>query len=188
MGRVIRFKRGEEQNNGQDFKLPVGSVFMFVLLFSGSFYVVRNIDSFPLKSVFDLFKSANTQPNITTDAVTYRAISFAKCGSGPRINCVVDGDTFYLDGHSIRVADIDTPETYRSRCPYEANLGARATRRFTQLLNAGPFVVKPIPFRDEDRYGRKLRTVHRNNQSLGAILVSEGLARVWEGRRRSWCS
>jgi endonuclease YncB( thermonuclease family) len=184
MGRVIRFKRSEERNEGQDFKLPVGSAFMFILMFSGSFYVVRNIDSLPLKSVFDLFKSSATQANTST----HRAISFAKCGSGPRINCVVDGDTFYLDGHSIRVADIDTPETYRSRCSYEANLGARATRRFTQLLNAGPFVVKPIPFRDEDRYGRKLRTVHRNNQSLGAILVSEGLARVWEGRRRSWCN
>ena len=183
MGKVIRLKRGGKQDNKQNFKLASRSTFLFVLVFSVSFYFVKNIDSLPANSVLDLLNSSAAQ----TDASAYRSISFTKCGSGPRINCVVDGDTFYLDGHSIRVADIDTPETYKSRCSHEANLGAQATRRFTQLLNAGPFVVKPIPFRDKDRYGRKLRTVHRNGQSLGAILVSEGLARVWEGHRRPWC-
>ncbi len=183
MGKVIHFKRGGRQNNKQNFKLIVGSALIFVLVFSVSFYFAQNRDSLPVNSVLNLFKSSMAQANTSA----FRIVSFAKCGSGPRINCVVDGDTFYLDGHSIRVADIDTPETYRSRCSYEANLGAQATRRFMQLLNAGPFVVKPIPFRDKDRYGRKLRTVHRNGQSLGAILVSEGLARVWEGHRRPWC-
>jgi endonuclease YncB( thermonuclease family) len=41
--------------------------------------------------------------------------------------------------------------------------------------------------RDADRYGRKLRVVTRNGRSLGDILVAEGLARRWDGRRRSWC-
>lgn len=41
--------------------------------------------------------------------------------------------------------------------------------------------------RDKDRYGRYLRKVDRNSQSLGDILVREGLARPWPGRRRSWC-
>ncbi len=115
------------------------------------------------------------------------AMNFDKCGSAERINCVVDGDTFYLNGNSIRVADIDAPETYGARCSYEKNLGDRATRRFMQLLNEGAFVLVPLGNRDEDRYGRKLRTVQRSGVSLGSILVSEGLARVWEGRRRPWC-
>jgi micrococcal nuclease len=41
--------------------------------------------------------------------------------------------------------------------------------------------------RDEDRYGRKLRTIERDGRSLGDVLVAEGLARPWDGARRSWC-
>lgn len=40
-------------------------------------------------------------------------------------------------------------------CAYEAELGADATRRLTQLLNAGPFTLEPID-RATDQYGRKL--------------------------------
>ena len=38
-----------------------------------------------------------------------------------------------------------------------------------------------------DRYGRKLRLLRRNGRSLGFALVEEGLARPWDGRRKSWC-
>ncbi|WP_394357150.1 hypothetical protein [Sphingopyxis indica] len=41
--------------------------------------------------------------------------------------------------------------------------------------------------RDSDRYGRKLRIVVRGGTSVGSVLVAEGLARPWEGRRRPWC-
>jgi len=41
--------------------------------------------------------------------------------------------------------------------------------------------------RDRDKYGRELRTVERRGQSLGAVLVAEGLAEVWKGRRSEWC-
>ena len=109
------------------------------------------------------------------------------CVQPPHNNCVIDGDTFYLGTLSIRVADIDTPETYQPQCAYEAELGASATRRFQELLNAGPFEVIVSGSRDEDRYGRKLRTVSRDGRSLGAILVAEGLAREWTGSRQPWC-
>jgi endonuclease YncB( thermonuclease family) len=112
---------------------------------------------------------------------------FRMCGRPPHSNCVIDGDTFYLHGQSIRIADIDTPETHPPRCSHEAALGGRATRRLLQLLNAGPFVLK-AGFRDEDRYGRKLRTVYRDDRSVGDVLVSEGLARQWTGRRMAWCT
>ena len=51
--------------------------------------------------------------------------SFAMCGRPPHYNCVIDGDTFYLQNQSVRIADIDAPETHRSRCASEAALGAR---------------------------------------------------------------
>jgi endonuclease YncB( thermonuclease family) len=100
---------------------------------------------------------------------------------------VIDGDTFRVGGETIRIADIDTPETHPPRCAYEAELGERATRRLTALLSEGPFELSPIGGRDEDRYGRKLRVVTRGGRSLGDVLVSEGLARTWTGRREPWC-
>ncbi|WP_324829235.1 thermonuclease family protein [Qipengyuania zhejiangensis] len=111
---------------------------------------------------------------------------FAIC-SRVRRTCVVDGDTFWLDGTKIRIADIDTPEIGQPRCDYEYELGMRATRRLVDLLNAGPFELHTIGNRDEDQYGRKLRVVTRNGRSLGDQLVSEGLARTWTGRREPWC-
>jgi endonuclease YncB( thermonuclease family) len=111
---------------------------------------------------------------------------FGLCQSGGGTNCVVDGDTIYWRGDKIRVADIDTPETHPPRCPEEARLGEAATLRMQALLNAGPFTLDAIE-RDEDRYGRKLRVVVRDGESLGDTLVAEGLARPYGGGRRSWC-
>lgn len=118
---------------------------------------------------------------------TVSKTSFTLCAQSRRINCVIDGDTFAFGGHRVRLADIDTPETHPSRCDYEAQLGARATRRLQELLNAGPFELEGSGDRDEDQYGRKLRIVTRDGNSLGGALVSEGLAREWTGRRLPWC-
>jgi micrococcal nuclease len=112
--------------------------------------------------------------------------SFTLCHIGGGTNCVVDGDTLWLDGEKIRIADIDAPETHPPRCDREADLGRRATERLHDLVNAGPFSVSALG-RDTDRYGRKLRVLTRNGQSLGDTLVSEGLARTWAGRREPWC-
>jgi micrococcal nuclease len=111
---------------------------------------------------------------------------FGLCDAARSANCVVDGDTFWLEGEKIRVADIDTPETHPPRCAREAELGERATRRMQGLLNEGPFELAAAD-RDQDRYGRKLRIVTRDGRSLGDVLVSEGLARPYAGGRRSWC-
>lgn len=126
-------------------------------------------------------KTRQTRPSLP-------AVYFGKCHSGGGLNCVVDGDTFWIEGEKIRIADIDTPETHPSRCAEEARLGNAATDRLQALLNAGAFELEPIR-RDTDRYGRKLRIVRRNGQSLGGILVSEGLARSYAGGHRdSWCA
>jgi len=111
---------------------------------------------------------------------------FALCGGGARVNCVVDGDTFWYAGEKIRVADINTPEVSQPACAREAELGRAATERMHELLNAGAFTLEPTD-RDRDRYGRQLRTVTRGGESLGAVLVREGLAEEWRGRRGRWC-
>ncbi|WP_442966874.1 thermonuclease family protein [Rhizobium sp. C4] len=146
----------------------------------------------PEKEVSNLTERASARntpdlsPSPETTASIARATRFTFCGGAGMVNCVVDGDTFRLSGDKIRIADIDTPELHPARCPYEQALGEAAKQRLLELLNAGPFDLKPID-RDTDRYGRKLRVVMRDGKSLGDVLVREGLARTWEGRRRGWC-
>lgn len=111
---------------------------------------------------------------------------FGFCHSGGGTNCVVDGDTFWFEGEKVRVMDIDAPETHPPRCPEEAALGARATQRLQALMNAGPFSLESGD-RETDRYGRSLRVVTRGGQSIGEMLVAEGLAREWDGARHPWC-
>ncbi|NKK03323.1 thermonuclease family protein [Rhizobium leguminosarum bv. viciae] len=111
---------------------------------------------------------------------------FSVCGNGQRITCVVDGDTFWFRGEKIRIADIDTPELSPSRCRRERERGLAAKQRLLDILNSGPLSFK-VGARDEDRFGRKLRIVYRDRRSVGDILVAEGLARKWQGSRRSWC-
>lgn len=112
--------------------------------------------------------------------------AFSICGASRRMDCVVDGDTFWFQGEKIRIADIDTPELSPPRCEAERIKGEAAKARLLALLNAGTFSLS-AGFRDEDKYGRKLRTVTRAGNSLGAVLVEEGLARSWDGARHGWC-
>lgn len=139
------------------------------------------------------FGMAAIAASLTTDiaslAVQAEAAtsSYERCGTGLRINCIVDGDTLWNDGVKIRIADIDTPEISQPRCAAEKALGERATIRLMELVNAGPFQMQAWPKHDEDRYGRKLRVLVRDGRSIGNMLVSEGLARTWTGRRQPWC-
>jgi micrococcal nuclease len=115
------------------------------------------------------------------------AAAFALCAEGPRTTCVVDGDTFWMNGEKVRVADINAPETQGAGCPEERALGQQAARRLVGLLNAGEFRLE-IEGRSTDRYGRALRVVRRGGRSLGDTLIAEGLAEPWRGKRSNWCT
>ncbi len=140
----------------------------------------------PDDGVAMLVANADSGPMVATRSGDVERARFGVCHMGGGTNCVVDGDTFWYQGEKIRVADIDAPETHPPRCAAEAVLGARATSRLQVLLNDGPFTLV-VEDRDTDRYGRKLRVVERDGQSLGAMLVDEGLARSWTGHRDPWC-
>lgn len=68
--------------------------------------------------------------------------AFSICGSGQRITCVVDGDTFWFRGEKIRIADIDTPELSPPRCERERERGLAAKQRLLDILNSGPLSFK----------------------------------------------
>lgn len=136
------------------------------------------------------FEGADSLSGLVAAARTPTADSssaaFSFCGAHRREDCVVDGDTFWFGGEKIRIADIDTPELSPPRCEAERIKGEAAKARLLYLLNAGKFSLS-AGLRDEDKYGRKLRTVTRAGHSLGSALIDEGLARRWDGARHGWC-
>ena len=127
-------------------------------------------------------------PASTTAAVGIdpNRASFGICFGPDRYSCVVDGDTIWFEGRKIRIADINTPEISSPGCAAEERLGQQAKIRLQALLNQGAFSLQSID-RDQDQYGRDLRIITRDGQSLGEILVVEGLAERWQGTRRNWC-
>ena len=113
--------------------------------------------------------------------------TFRLCMNPPHYNCVIDGDTFYVRGDSIRIANTDAPEIALPECAEEARLGLEATNRLLELLNAGDFELSRYDARDADEFGRLLRDVTAQGVSIGGVLVAEGLAREWDGHDVDWC-
>lgn len=107
---------------------------------------------------------------------------FPICRGPVRETCVVDGDTFWMDGEKIRIVSIDTPEL-EGRCDYEIDLAMRARDRLQELLNDGEVALVR---EGADRYGRTLATVIVG-EPVDGVLIREGLARPWTGRRQPWC-
>ena len=161
---------------------------LFLLVFAGTVVVTQGYLS-------GWFERMSSQPLTLVSAPTVETsppsepstrVSISFCHAGGGYNCVVDGDTIWLEGTKIRIADIDTPETHDYRCQAEKNLGDRATVRLREILQGGNISLRSID-RDVDQYGRKLRIVLVDGDSVGEILVDEGLARWYEGERRPWC-
>ncbi|WIV52054.1 thermonuclease family protein [Marivivens sp. LCG002] len=111
-----------------------------------------------------------------------------KCGNGQRITCVVDGDTFWLDGTKYRIAGYDTPEPQTGICggQFERDLAARASNRFIDLWNTTEITIHPKGIKGAR--GRDLVDVFSNGINIGNILVSEGLAREWPDGCEFWCN
>jgi endonuclease YncB( thermonuclease family) len=86
---------------------------------------------------------------------------------------VIDGDTVDIDGTRIRILSIDTPETFRSRCENEYQLGLKAKERLGELLSSGEVSYTPDGV---DRFGRTLATVYADDLDVGLKLLEEGHA------------
>lgn len=100
----------------------------------------------------------------------------------------LDGDTIVVQGEHVRILNIDAPEIGHPKCDAELRLGLVAKRRMQALIEAGPVTLeRGDKGRMKDRYGRSLARVMVNGQDVGETLISEGLARRWDGARHPWC-
>lgn len=128
----------------------------------------------------------STTGSVSSDAEPIRA-RFSLCTSAERINCVVDGDTFWYAGVKYRISDINTPEIGQPACERERQLGRQAQVALLQTLNGTGLTLEQQERRDTDKYGRKLRVVMQDGQSIGDALIAQGLAHRWEGHKLNWC-
>lgn len=102
----------------------------------------------------------------------------------------VDGDTFDIGDERVRIANIDVPETKSAKCDAERRLGEVAKRRLQELLSSPGFEMErgdPKSGSMKDRYGRTLATAYVDGIDIGSILIQEGIARPWRGKREPWC-
>ena len=97
---------------------------------------------------------------------------------------MIDGDTADIGDQRYRLVGYHTPETYKPRCDYEKALGTEATRRARELVRmAGS--VEIVELSGRDKYGLGLARMFICGDDIENILVSEGLARRYQGGRRS---
>lgn len=136
---------------------------------------------------FGLIAAAYFLYQPTPQESTQTSAAFTMCADETQRNCVIDGDTFRLNGERIRIEDIDAPEIFSPKCSQERALGIQAKQELLHLLNDGRFSVARYYSDDEDTYGRKLRAIERNGGSIGDSLVEKGLARRWNSPERNWC-
>ena len=135
-----------------------------------------------------------TNPPLMRGTAQAVSTAFHRCGKGRGPNCVVDGDTFFMDARHIRIIGIDAPEIgAHARCPAEAALAEEAAAELLVLLNAGPFTLQPPEDGLRDDYGRELMTVTRKSpggavQDFAAALIASGKVRSYtRGPRQTWC-
>jgi endonuclease YncB( thermonuclease family) len=129
------------------------------------------------------FSAADDGPKIIkVHAAATRAMPV--CGGGRRVNCVVDGDTLWLDGEKIRIEGMNAPEV-QGACARERELARQATQRLSQMLSSRSI---SIVRNGRDVYGRTLATVRANGRDVAPAMVAEGLAHVWRGYKEDWCA
>lgn len=106
---------------------------------------------------------------------------------------IIDGDTVAIGRERVRLLDVDTPETYHSRCEAELVLGLAAKAELRALLSRAERVEIHRSGRT-DVYGRTLARITVDDMDVGRRLVAEGLALPWRPgsaakreRLKAWC-
>lgn len=117
--------------------------------------------------------------------ITFAAPAYTQ----PVTGChAVDGDTIVCGREIIRIENIDAAEMPpHSKCAHEADLAVKAKLFVVDRLARGRVELVRDQKRPKDRYGRTLALVRVNGVDLGEDLIRAGLARPWEGQRRTWC-
>lgn len=102
---------------------------------------------------------------------------------------IIDGDTFKLNGTTIRLYQVDTPEKgHRAKCEAE-RAHAEASSIALDVLLRLPSSVK-VQVCGTDRYGRTVARVKAGNRLVGNAMIKLGYAKQWRYPKEPkprWC-
>lgn len=141
-----------------------------------------------LAAILSLWASGTFRPAEPQGAAvqTSRGLVFGLCSEGGLTNCVASGDSFYLNGKTVRVAGIEAPRLYGASCPKEVDLGRTSAAKLQGLLNSGEIEMRKVA-QDLDSFGLLLRDVAVSGKDVAAAMTSAGLARDMGSTPPNWC-
>ena len=141
-------------------------------------------------------RRAGLSAAIVAGIVALAAPSTAETIPGPipaRILRVIDGDSLLVEiklwfGQTVvehvRIVGIDAPEM-KGQCPSEIDAARGARGYLAGLVGGGTVELRDVR---RDKYGRALASVTAGGVDVGEALLSEGLARPYDCRKRGgWC-
>jgi endonuclease YncB( thermonuclease family) len=141
-----------------------------------------------------LFGAGIAAAAIAIGAVTYSnydpakaaadAGRFRQCYTGVGDNCVLDGDTIYVQRAKVEIAGIEAPQIKGASCGDERERGIDAAVRLADLLNGGEVTVSKA-FRDP--YGRSVSTVAVNGKDVAKAMTAARVVRQYAGEKHDWC-
>jgi micrococcal nuclease len=99
---------------------------------------------------------------------------------------VIDGDTVHMGAERYRLLGIDAAEIRHAQCDAERRLGVLTKKRLEALIGTGAVELEP-EHPKRDKYGRLLVHLFVNGEDASCVLIREGYARPWVGRREDWC-
>ena len=109
---------------------------------------------------------------------------FGQCYNAGGSDCVVDGDTIYLDGEKVEIAGMTVARIQGASCSDERSRGINAALQLATLLNKGNVTLGGTA-RDPD--GELRQTVEVGGEDVSTAMISSGAARR-PGGDRDWCS
>lgn len=112
-----------------------------------------------------------------------QSFDFPICGKAKRINCIVDGDTAWINRVKYRLKGVDTPEMCKEdTC--ECNAAKEAQIALRDFLSSGEVRITTF---GKGSYRRTLAKFEVGGVDAGEYLLSKDLARVWPDGVGRWC-
>lgn len=116
-------------------------------------------------------------------------IIWTVCQQGEvRNNCIVDGDTFWLQGEKYRLFSVDTPEKFLlSKCKIEHAKSLEATNFLVGIFTNSVLRHEKIGL---DVYDRILVKTYADKKSVAKIIIESGLGVEYKSENRDrdiWC-
>ena len=108
---------------------------------------------------------------------------FSQCYNAQGPNCVLDGDTIFVDGQRVEIGGMLVPKIADARCDQEHDRGVQAAVGLAELLNSGEVTIGGTV---RDIAGRVGRRVEVRDRDVALTMIGQGLARDPAGSS-DWC-